>query len=336
MRDYVQPKIPGNWQGGERTYANMLQDVLDDLHMPIREDWLSKELQGKLKEIDTIPKQNTQDYSEEAKDTGLLWTDGSKIYRVTQEVSIAANVETDGDSIENFGVLIKAEGYVITSAGACYPVGCNNGTVSVNVWKNANADTYRILSSVSGTAHITVYYVEGEVTPTTDTYIFFDNGYTRDGNDQAIAWGANQLTRPSDSTHGYTTLGAASLERAESQGYLWLYTNTVSSYYYNSHVCTANLIHIPSDATKLKVTAARGPNPIQIALGLLPNDAPNSMDVSEGGKISTYFTLTTTQTEYILALDNSMQGSDSYRIVVNMRGKGDVYRSAQIYKVEFE
>lgn len=337
-RDYIQPKIPGDWKGAERTYAIMLQNVLDDLHLPIKEEWLAASILQKLNNITSIDDYNaSQSYTTDIADTGLTWIDGSAIKRVTQEIEVTANTAADSETIDNLGTIIRIDGSVVTAAGACFPIGHASSGGEVNVWKPAGSTVFKVLSTVSGTAYITVWYVEGEVQPSTDTFVFFNDGYTdyEDGGGQ-IAWGANQLTRPNNPTQGYTAYGAATLEYVSTNGYMLLYNNTGANYYYNSHVCTANIIHIPSTATALKVIAARGANTCQMNIALLPNDAPDSMDISNGGAISTFFTLSTTKTEYSLAVDSSMQGTDLYRIVVNFRGKGDVYRQAQITKVYFE
>lgn len=336
FRDYIQPRIPSDWKGAERTYAIMLQNVLDDLHLLIREDWLTKELRQKINNGGSSDQSVKQDYSEDVQDTGIKWLDGAAIKRVTQEIEVTSGTAADSQSIENLGALIRVEGYVLTGAGACYPVGMDSGSVAVNVWKPANSDKFKVLSDISGTAYITVYYVEGEAPVTQDTLIFFNDGYTEYEGGGVIAWGANQLTRPNNSSQGYTTNGMATLDGVTTDGRMALYTATGANYYYNSHVCTAQLIHVPASASRLIVKAARNVNACQINIALLPNDAPNSMDVSEGGKITTFFTLTTVPTDYALDLDAEMLGSDDYRIVINLRAKGDLYRAAWITKVMFE
>lgn len=328
-RDYIQPKIPSDWRGAERTYAIMLQNVLDDLHMPVQESWLSTSLLKKLE--GGAGSSSGSSYSEEIAETGLVWIDGSPIKRVTQEIEVEADVAADSEAIDGLVSIIRAEGFVQTSAGACYPVGAD-----VTVWKPSNSNKFKVLSTVNGTAYITIWFIEGEAPVVTDTFIFFNDGYTEYEGGGQIEWGANQLTRPNDGIHGYTVYGLATLNEVETNGRMLLYNATGSDVYYNSHVCTANLIHIPASASKLVVKIARGPNSAQANIALLPNDAPNSMDTSEGGKISTFYTLTTTPTDYTLDLDSSMLGSDDYRIVINFRGKSDVYRAVFITKVSFE
>ena len=335
-RDYIQPKIPSEWRGAERTYALMVQNVFDDLHMPIQESWLSDSLVKKIDGSSGSGSSASADYSETEREVGK-WLDGAQIYCQTVIVeNMTANL-TAGVGISPVGNLLDVKGFVKASNGACYPVNGGSDSVSVLAWKPADGNNQLyVRSSVAGTGYFTFYYTYGEPAPITENSIFFNDGYVEDGGVQ-IPWGANQLTRPNDSTHGYTSNGYATLDQVSTNGRMVLYNGTGGTvYYYNSHVCTANLIHIPANATKLIVKASRGPQSCQINLALLPNDAPNSMDVSNGGVISTFYTLTTTPTDYSLYLDELMPNSDDYRIVINFRGKSDVYRAAYITKVFFE
>ena len=338
MRDYIQPKIPSAWTGQERTFANMLISVLDDLHMPITEEWLSTRLRDAL----TSAGKSSKDYDEESDDTGISWIDGSPILRTTLEIEVTANTAAESESIKNLNALIRVEGFVMTSAGACYPVGSGNGSIEVNVWKNAGSDKIKVLSGASGTAYITAYYTQGEAPVTQDTFVFFNDGYVKpEGGSENIAWATSDdatpiFARPSDSSHGYTTDGHATLDSVETNGYLLLYCSSGSNYFYNSYVCTEQPVHIPASAEKLNVKGAKGPNGCQISIALLPGNAPNSMDASNGGKVSTFYTLTSVPTDYSLPLEEAMKGSDDYRILINFRGKGDLYRKAQITRVYFE
>lgn len=337
-RDYIVPKIPSEWRGSERTYANMLQNVLDDLHMPVKEEWLSDALRDKLQAIADEGGSAKQSYSEETQDTGLYWIDGSPIKRVTQVFNVPANVVTDSNTIENLLALIRVEGYVLTGAGACYPVGHAASSGEVNVWKTANSNVFKVLSTVGGTAYITVWYIEGEAPVTEDTFIFFNDGYTEYAGGGQIAWGANQLPRPGNMTQGFPANGKATLDRVATHGVLqmWSDIGTGTHFNCNSHVCTAQLVHIPASASKLTVSAQRGPNGAYMSIALLPENAVNSMSTDNGGKISTFFSVLTTPKDFSLDLDSSMLGSDDYRIVINFRGNDDAYRWLQVRKVLFE
>lgn len=330
IRDYIVPKIPAEWTGNRRTYAVMLQEVLDELHQYVKEDWLSEALRQKINGGNGI--KSLVDYSEEVQDTGVLWVDGNSIKQVTQSFTVAADNAMDSNPIDHFGTLIDAKGYVITSSGACYPVGHEN----LQVWKSGTGDTFKVQSGVGGTAYITVYYTEAEDTPTSDTWEYFRNGYVNDAGGVQIGWSANLLTRPNDMTHGYTVYGLASLANVETDGYMLLYDATGANNYYNSHVCTTNTVSIPADATKLVVEASRSALQSNILLALLPDNAPNTMDASNGGQVSGWISPTTSAALYSMTLEEGIAGSSTNRIIVNYRGKGDQYRAEYITKVYFE
>ena len=78
-RDYIQPKIPSEWRGAERTYALMVQNVFDDLHMPIQESWLSDSLVKKIDGSSGSGSSASADYSETEREVGK-WLDGAQIY----------------------------------------------------------------------------------------------------------------------------------------------------------------------------------------------------------------------------------------------------------------
>ena len=331
IRDYIQPKIPSEWTGSRRTYAVMMQEVLDELHQYVKLDWLSEDLRTLI--VNTAGKvKGVLNYSEEVQDTGILWIDGSAIKQVTQTFTVSANTPMDSNAIDHFGTLIDAKGYVVTSGGACYPVGHEN----LAVWKSATGDKFKVQSAVAGTANITVFFTESSDEPSEDTWEYFRNGYVNDAGGNAIGWSANLLTRPNDMTHGYTTYGLASLSNVETDGYMLLYNATGANYYYNSHVCTTNTVTIPSTATKLTVEASRGPKTSNILLALLPDNAPNTMDDTNGGQVSGWISPTTSAALYSMNLAEGIAGSSTNRIIVNFRGKADEYRAEYITKVYFE
>ena len=280
----------------------------------------------------------TVHFSEEAQYTGLNWIDGSKIYRITQAINAAAGTVTNGEAVANLNTLISVVGFEVLSSGAIYPLGFQGSNGDIKIWKDANANYISVLTQETATIYATLYYsASATATPEVpEVFDFFDNGYTNDADSQQIGWSANLLTRPSGGVDGYTVNGIARLDRVETDGYMYCYISTGSNFYYNAHVCTTNLIHIPTNALKLTVRAARTVNSCQMKIALLPADAPNSMDTSNGGVISTYFTLTNAQADYSIDVPANMRNTDLYRIVVNIRGYGDAYRQANFYKVKFE
>ena len=160
----------------------------------------------------------------------------------------------------------------------------------------------------------------------------FDNGWI-----YGISWSGNLLTRPQ-----YTTLGTYDFSQVTANGFMSLTITSQSGYAnvnHNCHVCTTNLITVPSGATKAKVTLRRNSfvNPYVI-WGLLPDNAPDSMSTSAGGQLSSATTLGNVDwTTLTLTLSAGIAGSQ-LRAIVNLRGKGNdsEYQTIDIKKFWFE
>lgn len=164
-------------------------------------------------------------------------------------------------------------------------------------------------------------------------YTLFDSGWV-DG----INWGGNLLPRPQ-----YKTLGRYDFSHVDGGGYMDIYIEQYeSNVTYYTHVCTADLISIPADATKLKVsmmTVAPGVAPPPAKFGLLTDDCINSMDATNGGVLSgTIYPSYSTYSEYELNLLDGMAGTSDYRVVINNWGSAyvDRERHVRINKVWFE
>ena len=205
------------------------------------------------------------------------------------------------------------------------------GTKQVNgIWLGAD----EVVNVWKGTDLI---YTKGTPPgPTAGT--LFDNGWV-----SGIAWSGNALTRPQ-----YTSLGSYSFANVDSDGYMKLTVasnNDYSNVNHNCHVCTSELITVPSGATKMKVIACqtRGAGsflygPVYIKFGLLTQNPINSMDDTNGGQLSSITEVTTTeQTTYELTLASGIAGN-SWLAVVNMRrtAKQSEPGNLFIYKVWFE
>lgn len=152
-----------------------------------------------------------------------------------------------------------------------------------------------------------------------------------------VTWKINYLTRPSNY---YTGLGRGSI----GSNTIWLDIDptTGNSVQYSTHACTQQLITIPSSATKLWVRVKKDGDPANMRFGLLPTNAPNSMDTSKGGKLDSKRVVSSTSwTDYSLALNSGMAGSSIYRVVVNVyeyanvRSTRDEAKGIGIYRVWF-
>lgn len=165
------------------------------------------------------------------------------------------------------------------------------------------------------------------------TDVLFDNGWV-DG----VSWAGNLLPRPQ-----YTSVATYSFGYVESEGFMRLTVNSSSSYSnvnHNCHVCTAEAITVPANATSMrvqaKVTSTASPQ-MYMKFGLLTADCVNSMDDSNGGVLSSLLTPTSTVSEYTLALPSGVAGGQFYAIVNARRtAQASSLRNLDIYKVWFE
>ena len=165
-------------------------------------------------------------------------------------------------------------------------------------------------------------------------YTLFDNDWV-----SGVPWSGNLLPRPP-----YTTQGTYNFSYVDTLGYMQLTVNCSSSYSpvnHNCHVCTSQLITVPANATKLCFQLRNMPysGSVYGNWGLLPADAPNSMDTSAGGQLSGITLLTTSdelQTQ-ILTLNSDVKGAQM-RAIFNVRRnvKSDYTINVDIYKVWFE
>jgi len=172
-------------------------------------------------------------------------------------------------------------------------------------------------------------------TPGPAENVLFDHGWVTD-----IPWSGNLLTRPP-----YTTLVTYTFSNVEAYGFMRLMQETGPSYSavsHNGHVCTTNLITVPANATKLRITCKRAAeSPLSFNWGLLSANAANSMD-STGGQLSS--TTTWLATDQVTTLDltlNSGIAGGQYRVIVNSVNSNansyyTHYYPLDIYKVWFE
>ena len=162
-------------------------------------------------------------------------------------------------------------------------------------------------------------------------YTLYDSGFI-DG----IPWSGNMLPRQQ-----YTSIASYSFENtrmcltvASESGY--------SNVQHNCHVCTSELITVPSDATKMcvivYVTDGSGDATTYLNFGLLPTDCPNSMSTANGGQLSgIQYATDQVPTQHTLTLASGIAGGQ-YLAVVNMRRSARANNTAtlRIQKVWFE
>lgn len=170
--------------------------------------------------------------------------------------------------------------------------------------------------------------------PTPGAGILFDNGWV-DG----IGWAGNMLTRPQ-----YTSIATYNFANVDSLGCMELIVNSEDNYSavnHNCHVCTSDVITIPSGVTEMKITyiCSDGVGNVTpyIKFGAVSASAATAVD-DTGGQLSAWLEADKqVLTTLTLALNSGIAGS-SLRPIVNMRRSAQASNSARIriYKVWFE
>lgn len=166
-------------------------------------------------------------------------------------------------------------------------------------------------------------------------YTLFDNGWV-----SGVPWSGNLLPRPP-----YTTLVTYDFSLVDSNGFMRLMQEDGPDYSrvsHNAHVCTTNLITVPSGATKMFITCQRSSETAHnFNWGLVASSAANSMDGTGGQLSATQSWLSTdTMTTLSQTLNSGIAGG-SFRFIVNSVNPNawaalPGFSSLSIYKVWFE
>lgn len=325
MRDYEQPKMPANWSGEAKNFYIGLVDVLDQLHEPVQESWLSSSLKQRLKAAEKESKAGDYSYGEQ--ETGFKFVTDKPIYYITQQISLASGVLSDSDPIEGLGYILRYEGFVVASNGSQIPVNTDCATGEFVAYKAAPGNVFKLKSSVSGTAFITVYYTKGDdIPPIEDPMIFFDNGFV-DG----FTWLRSDTTGRPFAVQGESTYVETNFSHVEDEGYMMIY-NSQRSYLVNRYAYVACKVQVPVGASKLHVVAAGANKAPRISIGLVSEGAVNS--VAYTGSSLPFTPMTLSQSDYSVGISESA-GTEQY-IVINFSGYCDYRRDMRIYKVYFD
>lgn len=167
----------------------------------------------------------------------------------------------------------------------------------------------------------------------------FDNGWV-----SGVPWSGNLLPRPQ-----YTSIATYNFSLVDSNGEMQLLVNISDSYSHvthNSHVCTSELITVPSGATKMYLNCAvPAYNTGHIKWGLVDAGAANSQD-DTSGQLSAWVSINSTPERAVTleqTLSAGMAGAQK-RFIINWRAYADGYSDGSyaansalyIYKVWFE
>lgn len=323
MRDYEQPKMPGNWSGEAKNFYIGLVEVLDQLHEPVQESWLSSALRERIKQVEREDKAGDYSYGEQA--TGYKFVTDKPIYSITQQITLVGGLETASDPIDELGYILRFEGFLVASNGSQIPVNTDCDTGSFKAYKATVGNAFKLKSSVSGTAFVTVYYTKGDDTPHEDPMIIFDNGFV-DG----FTWLRSDVEAPF-AIQGESTYTGTNFDHVSDEGYMLVY-NSQRSYLVSRYAYLACKVSIPTGATKLHVEAAGANKAPRISIGLVSEGAANSMSYT-GNNLP--FTPTTLSKEDYSVAISDVAGTEQY-IVINFSGYCDYRRDLRIFKVYFD
>lgn len=147
-------------------------------------------------------------------------------------------------------------------------------------------------------------------------------------------WASNQFSRPL-----YTgTAGGAVHEDSMKITMPGITGSNLLSF--NAHVCTTDVVSIPSGASIMHVSAYKTTETVTyLRFGMLPTNAANSYSTANGGQLSTESALTTTETDYTMALSDAVKVATNMKCIVNARANmraGVTKANAVITRVWFE
>lgn len=194
----------------------------------------------------------------------------------------------------------------------------------------------------SNDASLGVLNLSGELTyrlTVTDSYdqtggnksmlFLFDYGIVSGYN-----WASNQFSRPL-----YTgTAGGAVHEDSMTITMPGITGSNLLSF--NAHVCTTDVVSVPAGASIMHVSAYKTTETVTyLRFGMLPTNASNSYSTANGGQLSTESALTTTETDYTMALSDAVKVATNMKCIVNARANmraGVTKANAVITRVWFE
>lgn len=144
-------------------------------------------------------------------------------------------------------------------------------------------------------------------TPEQEYMVLYDNGFV-DG----VEWTVNTLPR-----EGQTTMASTYLS-GNSQ--FTIYNGGTGTNNHNAHYITKEPIVVPKNATTMNIETHILVGGCGANFGLLPADAPTSVDTSNGGQLSGYITVDTGASKTLsITLDDSVKGTNNLYAVINGR-----------------
>lgn len=159
-------------------------------------------------------------------------------------------------------------------------------------------------------------------TPEQEYMVLYDNGFV-DG----VEWTVNTLPREGQTSSAYTYLSG--------EGLFTVYFGGSGTNPFNAHYITQKPIVVPKNATTMNIEAHILIGTCTANFGLLPADAPSSVDASNGGQMSGYVSVSSgVGAKLSITLDESVKGTSNLYAVVN--GRGQPGRRICFTKVWFE
>lgn len=267
-------------------------------------------------------------YLEEGEAMAGVSPDGVQLYAQTVKADVSAGAAVS-IPISKLGAVFRIDGVIIAPNQSVWPVNCYvNSNAHSACYRSGSARALTLSTAgMTGTAYVSVLYSKADTEDPTTEYLW-NNGAV------GYAWEGNAYTRPAytNGANGVVDANALKVTIGTVTG-----ANAIP---FNAHVCTADVISIPSGLTRLNVSAKKtSSNNTYLNFGLLPENASNSYSTASGGQLSGELTLSTAETVYTLELNPDVYALANIKCIINGKANmknGTVASGVIITKVWFD
>lgn len=267
-------------------------------------------------------------YLQEGEEMAGLSPDGMQLYTQTVKTQVSAGSYVS-IPISRLGTVYRIDGVIVAANQSIWPVNCYvDSNTRCACYRSGSARALTLgATGMSGTAYVSVLYSKADTEDPTAEYLW-NNGAV------GYAWEGNAYTRPAytNGANGVVDANALKITIGTVTG-----TNAIP---FNAHVCTADVISIPSGLTRLNVSAKKtSSNNTYLNFGLLPENASNSYSTASGGQLSGELSLSTAETVYTLELNPDVYALANIKCIINGKANmknGTVASGVVITKVWFD
>lgn len=169
--------------------------------------------------------------------------------------------------------------------------------------------------------------------PDYPTLTYCELGHSWSPSDPRCVWHPNDFNRPV-----YTACGKYDFSTYSTTGKIRLFIDGNSSYQdlqHNAHFVGSLTPRLTEDYDQMHVTIERGANSCYLKFGVLPFSAPDSMDASNGGYLSSLLSPTYGEGTYSITIPSGIISANRMYPIINIRGSAKLYSYIDIKKIWF-